>query len=551
MIIFRFSLLFSLFSLFLSAQQLDTSMVFMRSSPYTLNILQRSGKVYIGTSEGTFLIDGLKFIKVDDRPGYVKYDDELEVIQEIAFSSMLYIKGGTYLPEKFQGSNVQMVQNQSLLYVIASGALLIYELRPYDLKYPGLSIRSISKNIVATYRGIFRNGELDFPIGYSSGKVCEYGDTVVLCYDGLYVQTPDTSFLRVHSIDATYMSKGAKYGHAREYVQFEPGYKFLFTTIGVFKLDSLYDVEEVVFMEREAIRKVLDRGLQPHFVGETNGLLVFSYGNKLYRYNYLEKSYTDSLTLPGKIYAGTLTPKSFNCWISSSAGCFFVSEFTSFKKILDESNYHTLLMDRRGYGWLYCSSNYGLDAYDTRSGRLYGLIDDAEFNQYALHVKNEALMAGSVGGLYVMPLDLMERLMALNLEKRIANAESREEGYGIEALIVAGMAGILIYLLYLNFIRTKPPAPVEPSALEPMVDIRTRVIDYINNHIESASIQTICDHFNFSNTKLYAITKPEKPGELIRRLRAERVRQMRDAGYSKSEIADATGFSKSYVGRVK
>jgi DNA invertase Pin-like site-specific DNA recombinase len=50
---------------------------------------------------------------------------------------------------------------------------------------------------------------------------------------------------------------------------------------------------------------------------------------------------------------------------------------------------------------------------------------------------------------------------------------------------------------------------------------------------------------------LYAITKPEKPGELIRRLRAERVRQMRDAGYSKSEIADATGFSKSYVGRVK
>lgn len=551
MIIFRFSILFSIISLFSVAQKLDTSLVFMRTTPYTLNILQQDGKVFIGTSDGAYQIDGLEFIKVDDRQGYVTYNDDLEVMSQVAFSTLVHFKGSSFLPEKFHGANVQMVRNQSLLYVVASGSLFIYELRPYELIFPGYSVRSISDNLVATYKGIFMGDELFTAVSYSSGKIYEFNDTIVLCYDGLYVQLPDTSFHRVSPLEAQFESKGVIYGHAREYIQVSQDTRFLFTTTGVFKLDSLFQVSDIIFEEAVGLRSLHERWLEPHYLGDESGLLVFSYANKVYRYNYLEESYTDSLSLPGNIYSGVMRPNSFDCFVSSTSGTFIVSEFKTFHKISEKTSYHTLLLGRKGFGWLYCSSNYGLDAYDIRGGRMHELIDGVEFNQYALHVRNDTLFAGSVGGLYLVPTAQVEQLIALNLEKKIAKVKEKDGLNSPEAYIIAGMAGVLIFLLYLNFIRKSDPNPLNSPSNFPIPDLKTRVMDYINQNLATASIENICSHFQFSSTKLYQLTQPEKPGELIRRLRTEQVRKMRNAGYSKTEIAEATGFSKSYVGRVK
>ena len=125
MINFHFSILFSIISLFSVAQTLDTALVFMRASPYTLNILQQDGKVFIGTSNGAYKVDGTVFVKVDDRPGYVVYTDEFDVKSDVAVSTLRQVKGSTFLPEQFHGKNVQMLRDRSFIYVVASGSFFI------------------------------------------------------------------------------------------------------------------------------------------------------------------------------------------------------------------------------------------------------------------------------------------------------------------------------------------------------------------------------------------------------------------------------------------
>ena len=551
MIIFRISLLFSLFSTFLMGQGVDTALIYMQSAPYALNIIQGNGDIYVGTSEGVFKVEGVQLQKVDSRPGYAIFDKEVEVTTEVAFTSPIYFRNLSFLPEEFKSANVQMIRRHSLIYLVAAGSFFVYELRPYSAEFRGYSVRSISENFVAAYGGVFKNGS-NYPyLSYSSGRIYEYGDTVIACYDGLFVQTPDTFIYRVNAISAQYSSNLNLYGHAREYMQSADGARVLFTTDGVYFLNDAYEVEDVIFREPINVRRINERWLEPRYFGSNEGHILFSYDNKIYRYNVLERSYTDSLLIPGKINTGTLKKNTFHCWVSSSAGLFFVNNFSTFRKISEESNFHTLLLDEYQLQWLFCSSNLGLDVYDLRSGVMYDIIDGVEFNQFGLYRKSDNIYAGAIDGVYKIPRDQIEASIALNLEKKIA--EQLEDGVlqQPESFVFIGLAGISVVLMYLVLFRKKSSEDLPIRGLKPMADIRTRVIDYVEDNMANASIESVCKHFEFSSSKLYAITSPEKPGELIRRIRFERVKQMREAGYTKNEIANATGFSISYISRIK
>lgn len=79
---------------------------------------------------------------------------------------------------------------------------------------------------------------------------------------------------------------------------------------------------------------------------------------------------------------------------------------------------------------------------------------------------------------------------------------------------------------------------------------QSQINEYIVSNISSVSINSICDHFQLPVNKLYNLLGDKKPGDLIREERLKIVRQMKIEKESLKEIAQATGFSTSYLKKL-
>jgi AraC-like DNA-binding protein len=69
--------------------------------------------------------------------------------------------------------------------------------------------------------------------------------------------------------------------------------------------------------------------------------------------------------------------------------------------------------------------------------------------------------------------------------------------------------------------------------------------------LPEASIKTILDEFNLNAPQLYTLLSPDKPGAIIQNLRMEMVKKMRMEGKPASEISEASGFSISYLKKLR
>jgi DNA-directed RNA polymerase specialized sigma subunit len=112
---------------------------------------------------------------------------------------------------------------------------------------------------------------------------------------------------------------------------------------------------------------------------------------------------------------------------------------------------------------------------------------------------------------------------------------------------------IVVLLLFLILTRRKLKEIQMYEAAENPSKVLTadEVIAYIKENLTTVSIKTINKHFNTNTVQLYNILKPQKPGNIITDLRTEIVLMLKKEGKSAKEIAESTGFSESYIYRVK
>jgi hypothetical protein len=75
--------------------------------------------------------------------------------------------------------------------------------------------------------------------------------------------------------------------------------------------------------------------------------------------------------------------------------------------------------------------------------------------------------------------------------------------------------------------------------------------DFVRHNLSTASIKSIVEHFNTNNSQIYSILQPEKPGTIIQKLRMEVVMEMRHARIDIKEISRVSGFSVSYIRKIK
>jgi predicted transcriptional regulator len=235
----------------------------------------------------------------------------------------------------------------------------------------------------------------------------------------------------------------------------------------------------------------------------------------------------------------------------SAQSLYHTATNTFFHKIATFHDVHTMVAI--GEKELVIAGNQGLYLYNTESGTTSVLIPGVEFNKHALFTDGQKLYAGSVSGLYTIDLKQVPKLIQRNKGKIAVKNYSYYIIAGMALLLFSVFGGVIIRL---NRKLKKAEQIIQEThaeqlPIEEKVIDKEKIIDFIRMNLSTASLKSINEHFGSNTNQVYALFEPEKPGTIIQQLRTELVIAMKKEKATLSEIAAATGFSQSYIKKIK
>ena len=95
-----------------------------------------------------------------------------------------FIKTPLGFTDIYTKSTTDFAYLENTLYIISRGKLLTYKELSYEFK-PFESVRSITKNAVGSYNGVYINGSKLSKITYTDGQIKEFDSITFVCYNGL------------------------------------------------------------------------------------------------------------------------------------------------------------------------------------------------------------------------------------------------------------------------------------------------------------------------------------------------------------------------------
>ena len=221
-----------------------------------------------------------------------------------------------------------------------------------------------------------------------------------------------------------------------------------------------------------------------------------------------------------------------NYILASTKNGLFLINSKKEKQRIDENEYHTLLLYDSDN--IILSNNYGLFILNLNSYEINNLISNKEFNKGALHNDKGKLLAGSVNGVYLIdPIKKLNGRNNKNIEKGFSKA--------IVAVVI-----LLFFITVVVILITIKKG--EKNIVESPKITKKDIEFFIETNLHRTSLNLICEHFNISVRSLYSIVKPEKPGDLIKQKREQKVKELlQENKYKLTEIASKTGYSLAYL----
>jgi hypothetical protein len=189
-------------------------------------------------------------------------------------------------------------------------------------------------------------------------------------------------------------------------------------------------------------------------------------------------------------------------------------------------------------------SNSGLSVYNLTTNTLSRNIIRDEFNKRAFYVADGIVNLGTIHGYYKLNHADINRLTTIaSDEKEIAIQEAYSSNFIMYLLGLVCLILILVCVVLYKKSKKLIAADSKISEFE--------VIQFIEENIASVTIQNICEQFKINTLQLNDILKSDKPGQLIRNKRMEIVTKMRKQKEDIDAIATASGFSVSYLKKIK
>lgn len=519
----------------------------VHSNAYFFNAEIIQNKILVGSNVGIFEVINPNKLLLNDKlkTGYV-YLENGKII------SLPYMKIGSatpqfknLLPESFRNLAITGCKLNDLITIISKGRLFIYK-KTIRLKADSLSIRSISKNYLGSYNGIFFKNKKIPQHTYTNGFIREYESEAFICFDGL--TRISSNKMEIIETDEDWRNKiGIKNIETlRDIIKLKDNSYLLFFLNGIIS-SNLKGSSNWVFKNNFAgepkfisIHEKADSKL-PYEI-------IFIQKNKVYEYNIFNKKVKQILELDpnfGDIF--DIAYEDLGKLYLITKDKLIVSRLNS-KKNYDFTVLESNLIDNHNLLWLdefvLITSNTGLSAFNVYSNDFKRNVILDEFNDKAYYQTGDSTFLGTPHGYYSLSNNFLKSLIinsnSFENDEELPDLKSFKIHFYITLIL---LVGALIFIVFRN----------KHSKKDENLNVisKEKIIEYIDLNLSKVTVYSISEHFNTNLNTINNELGNIKIGQLIRQRRLEIVRKMRKQLRSEESISIITGFSMSYLKKIK
>ena len=390
------------------------SLIFFNNNTYTIdklyegkifyNLVIYENELYVSSNSGIYKIDSSNnnslLIFNKDVIGPVKTDFTKDNDFKVKFQK---IDGGFELgvniqPKVLLNALTDYAFHNNRLFIIRRGKLVSFKKLTYSYT-PYESVRSITKNTVGSYNGIFINGEKLKKLKYTDGQIKEFDSITFVCYKGLLSYENNIETIIYTGNDKR---NEKKYGNVYDvFLINHPNY-LVVSSNGLYNYNSEVNSFNLIYKsQNEIIPARVNKN--DNKIGN-NGFFSFVDNNELISINvntldieilgnWLDKNVDDILLCDVEtknIY--TISGNKYLLRYKTSSDGLELIEKTPINLTA-----HTI----SDFGNLiFLSGNNGLTIYDKNKRKMFdGYILD-EFNKNAVYKSENEISFGSINGVY-------------------------------------------------------------------------------------------------------------------------------------------------------
>ena len=518
------------------------SFIFFTNNTYTIdkvyegkifyNFVQYEDELYVSSNKGVFKIESSNnnslLIFKKDIIGPIKTNFSKNQNYKIKFQSpVVEIK-----PPTFLNAITDYAFFNNSLFIIRRGKLvsfkkLSYEYSPYE------SVRSITKNTVGSYNGVFINGKKLKKLKYTDGQIKEFDSITFVCYKGLlsYENNKETILYRGND-----KRNEKKYGNIYDiFLINHPNY-LVISSNGLYNYNSEMNTFDLIYSTQ---KKIIPARVNKNDnkIGN-NGIFSFVDKNELISINvntletktlgnWLENNVDDILLCdvePKNIY--TISENKYLHYYKTNSDGLELIEKTPINLTA-----HTI----SDFGNLiFLSGNNGLSIYDKNKRKMFdGYILD-EFNKNAVYKSGNEISFGSIHGVYSFK-NLKE------FSKNLIFTDFKiEKSYKSEFFFFLIALFILITVVVKKYTSSNT---INVSREKLVLNIK----NFIQNNLNSVTLKMLEDEFDLAYYEINSLDKDFKPAVFIKNSRKIKAQKMFFDKKSMSEIAQKTGYSETYL----
>jgi hypothetical protein len=524
------------------------SLIFFNNNTYTIdklyegkifyNLVVYENELYVSSNSGIYKIDSSNnnslLIFNKDVIGPVKTDFTKDNDFKVKFQK---IDGGFELgvniqPKVLLNALTDYAFHNNRLFIIRRGKLVSFKKLTYSYT-PYESVRSITKNTVGSYNGIFINGEKLKKLKYTDGQIKEFDSITFVCYKGLLSYENNIETIIYTGNDKR---NEKKYGNVYDvFLINHPNY-LVVSSNGLYNYNSEVNSFNLIYKsQNEIIPARVNKN--DNKIGN-NGFFSFVDNNELISINvntldieilgnWLDKNVDDILLCDvetNNIY--TISGNKYLLRYKTSSDGLELIEKTPINLTA-----HTI----SDFGNLiFLSGNNGLTIYDKNKRKMFdGYILD-EFNKNAVYKSENEISFGSINGVYSFK-NLKE------FSKNLTFSDFKiEKSYTYEFFFFF----IALFILITVLVKKYNSSNKRNVSREKLV---LNIKNFIQNNLNSVTLKMLEDKFDLAYYEINSLDKDFKPAVFIKNSRKIKAQKMFFDKKSMSEIAQKTGYSETYL----
>ncbi len=497
------------------------------------SVVDDGENIFLGTDKGIYKIDELNNIILFDNLIIGSINSSLKK-KELKIK---FLNPPPFVPlqEEYLNSITDFLIRDKDLFIISRGKLFVFRELWYNFT-PYESVRSITKNYIGSYSGIFKGKDLvNYPT-YTNGQIKEFDEVTFICYDGLVeIINDEVNFIYDYNLD------DQKLGRFSNIFKLSESQFIVISSKGIYLYNTKNNGFKLIYESNNSpiipIRKIFRNGYEFKEFG-----FSFAYKNSINLMN-LETFEVSTLTFDqlGENIIDIVNKGLHYYLISEQKKLYKLSiEFNNptdseRNQIVDVINLdqlkHTIEMFN---GYIVLTGNNGLSIYDTYNEKLFKRVLVEEFNKGSVYLDDKSLKIGGLYGVYSF------ENFDLNFKKTLQSMPTKSKPINFW-MILFFMSLVLIGILTYLYISSRTQ---KNSAKKNLVD---EIKDYIDKNISDITINLIIEKFNLDYNQLYQLNNEFKPGKYISEQRQKIAAQLIKKDKHLKEIVEKTGYSQSYL----